>query len=184
MLDLVELATTFDAAFGVACAACQRRLTTPARILDAMSKRVKLRWRADLAAALNDIAAGVHSLLEYRYLQRVERRHGLPEAARQVRVGSDGRNRYLDNLYREYRLCVELDGQQAHPDDKRWLDQRRANEITVQGMTILRYGWIEVDRRPCETAAQVAEMLGSLGWLGSAKACGIECPVGRSAAHR
>lgn len=182
VLDLIELAATFDSAFGVACAACQRRLTTPARILDAMSQRVKLRWRADLAAALQEISSGTHSVLEYRYVHRVERPHGLPAAARQARVGVDGRNRFLDNLYRDYSLCVELDGKQAHPDDQRWLDQQRANAITAQGVTMLRYGWIEVDRRPCETAAQIARTLRGLGWPGPVRACRPDCSVGRSPA--
>ena len=177
VLDLIELATTFDSAFGVMCAACQRRLTTPARILDAMGKRAKLRWRIDLATALREISSGIHSVLEYRYVHRVERPHGLPAAARQVRADVDDRNRYLDNLYRDYGLCVELDGRQAHPDDQRWLDQQRANAITAQGVTMLRYGWIEVDRRPCETAAQVAATLTRLGWTGPVKPCRSDCPV-------
>jgi very-short-patch-repair endonuclease len=179
VLDLAELATTFDSAFAVVSASCQRRLTTCDRLLEAMGKRAKLRWRIDLAKALGDIADGVHSVLEYRYVNRVERPHGLPEAVRQVRVGADGQNRYLDNLYRDYHLCVELDGQQAHPDDRRWLDQGRANAITAQGMATLRYGWIEVDRRACEVAAQVAVVLCDRGWPGSQRPCGSGCPVGR-----
>lgn len=177
VLDLVDGTMTFDEAFGIVSASCQRRLTTPARILDAMGQRPRMRWRIDLARALGDVACGAHSLLEYRYLLRVERRHGLPEAARQVRVGSDGKNRYLDNLYRDHRLCVELDGRQAHPDDQRWRDQQRVNAITAEGLTILRYGWTEVDRRPCETAAQVATVLRNLGWPGSARPCGPGCPL-------
>lgn len=176
---MAELTSNFDDAFGLVCAACQRRLTTPELIREAMAKRVKLRWRADLADALGDIASGTHSLLEYRYLRRVERAHHLPEAARQFRTGSDGRNRYLDNLYRDYGLCVELDGKQAHPDDQRWLDQRRANAIAAQGIRILRYDWTDVDRRPCETAAQVAVVLHDLGWPGTAWPCGTRCAVGQ-----
>lgn len=183
VLDLIELAATFDSAFGVLCAACQRRLTTPDRILAAMAKRARLRWRADVTAALGEISSGIHSVLEYRYVHRVERPHGLPAAARQVRVGADRRNRYLDNLYRDYRLCVELDGKQAHPDDQRWLEQQRANAITMQGVTMLRYAWIDVDQRPCETAAQVAATLSGLGWPGSARRCRPDCPVGSSSGN-
>lgn len=178
-LDLAELATTFDTAFAVVSAACQRRLTTSDRILQAMSMRGKLRWRTDLVKALGDIALGIHSVLEYRYVNHVERPHGLPVATRQVRVGADGRNRYLDNLYDDYKVCVELDGQQAHPDDQRWLDQRRVNAATAQGITTLRYGWTEADRNPCETTVQVAAVLHSRGWTGSERPCGSGCPVGR-----
>lgn len=183
-LDLAEVAATFDAAFGVMSAACQRRLTTCDRILEAMSKRGKMPWRTDLARALRDVASGIHSVLEYRYVNRVERPHGLPEAARQVRVGADGRNRYLDNLYRDYHLCVELDGHQAHPDDQRWTDQRRTNAITAQGVTTVRYGWTDVDRQPCQTAVQIAAALRSRGWSGSAKPCGSGCPAGHLPGRR
>ena len=110
VLDLVGQATSFDAAFAIACAACQRRRTTPARIRRAMDGRVKLRWRGDLAAALAEIGSGVHSLLEYRYVRYVERPHGLPAADRQAKVVIGRQTRYLDNLYRDFGVCVELDG--------------------------------------------------------------------------
>jgi very-short-patch-repair endonuclease len=177
VLDLVDAAGSFDAAFGMACAACQRRLTTSAHISEAMTRRGKLRWRDELTRALDQIGSGAHSLLEYRYLHRVERPHGLPAADRQARQSHNGRNRYLDNLYRDFGLCVELDGQQAHPDDQRWSDLRRINDITEHGLTILRYGWTDVDRRSCHVAAQVAAVLRNLGWLGQARPCGRACAV-------
>ena len=34
-------------------------------------------------------------------------------------------------------------GKQAHPDDQRWQDLRRINEITEKGLGTLRYGWLE-----------------------------------------
>ena len=79
------------------------------------------------------------------------------------------RNRYLDNLYEEYGLCVELDGNQAHPEDQRWQDLRRINAITAEGVVTLRYGWIDVTSRPCETAAQIGAVLVGLGWTGPLK---------------
>lgn len=176
VLDVAEQAIVFDAAFGVVCAASQRRLTTCDRIAEAMSHRKKMRWRAELGDALGLIGTGVHSLLEYRYVRTVEHAHGLPPATRQAKVTS-GRNRYLDNLYRSYGLCVELDGQQAHPDDQRWSDLRRINTLTELGITVLRYSWTDVDRRPCQTAAQVASVLRKLGWRGQIRRCSHTCPV-------
>ena len=55
------------------------------------------------------------SLLEYRYVHRVERPHGLPAARRQARIRQRTGNRYLDNLYEGYGVCSELDGTAAHP---------------------------------------------------------------------
>jgi very-short-patch-repair endonuclease len=179
LLDLVDQAATFDTALGIACSACQRGLTTVPKIGASMAKRAKLRWRPELAKALRDIGAGVHSVLEYRYLHKVERSHGLPEAVRQARITPGGRSRYLDNLYEDYGLCVELDGLQAHPDEQRWQDLRRINAITQSGKTVLRYGWIDVDRHSCKTAVQVAVVMRRLGWQGSPRACGPACVLAR-----
>jgi hypothetical protein len=178
ILDLVSEATSFDKAFVLACTGCQRRLTTASRIQRAMDARIKLRWRSELAAALADIRSGVHSLLEYRYVQNVERPHGLPAAIRQAEVVIDGRTRYLDNLYRGYDLYVELDGRQAHPDDRRWLDDRRDNATAVDGLVPLRYGWANIESRSCETALQVGLALRRRGWAGRIRSCGPGCPAG------
>ena len=45
------------------------------------------------STVLADVDAGVHSVLEHRFLDRVERAHGLPAGARQVRVVSGDRGR-------------------------------------------------------------------------------------------
>jgi very-short-patch-repair endonuclease len=117
-------------------------------------------------------------MLEYRYVRLVERPHRLPSATRQAKITEGKRHRYLDNLYDNYGLCVELDGLQAHPDDQRWQDLRRVNAITQQGLTMLRYGWTDVNSTPCQTAAQIAAVLTTLGWTGKARPCGPRCPAG------
>jgi very-short-patch-repair endonuclease len=177
VLDLVDQASTFDAALRITCSVCQRGLTTVPLVIAAMGKRARLRWRTELARALRDIGSGVHSVLEYRYVHKVERPHGLPEAVRQARITAGGRSRYLDNLYQDYALCVELDGLQAHPDEQRWQDLRRINSIAESGKTVLRYGWTDVDRRSCDTALQVGSVLQHQGWRGSPLACGPTCAV-------
>jgi len=179
VLDLVEAAATFDSVFGLASAACQRRLTTSARLAEAMTLRTKIRWPKELGEALGAIGAGAHSVLEYRYVHQVERPHGLPAATRQARLADGARNRYLDNLYDGFDLCVELDGQQAHPEDQRWQDLRRINAMTVHGLTILRYGWTDVTGRPCQTASQIGAVLSNHGWHGPMRSCQPRCPVRR-----
>ena len=180
VLDLVDAATTFDAAFGFASAACQRRLTTSGRLADAMTRRTRIRLRNELGEGLGAIGTGAHSVLEYRYIHQVERPHGLPTANRQAKLVEGASNRYLDNLYDGYDLCVELDGQQAHPDDQRWQDLRRINAITEHGLTILRYGWTDIVLKPCQTAAQIGVVLSNHGWAGQMRSCRPQCPAGRS----
>jgi hypothetical protein len=178
VLDLADQATTFEVAFGVICVASQRRLTTGDRLGEVIGRRKKMRWRAELSEALGLIGTGVHSLLEYRYVRFVEHPHGLPRALRQAKIVAGGPNRYLDNLYHDYSLCVELDGRQAHPEDQRWQDLHRVNALTELGLTTLRYGWTDIDRRPCQTAVQIAVVLRDRGWSGPVRRCSHACPAG------
>jgi hypothetical protein len=177
VLDLVNQAPDFGRAWDWACAACQRRLTTADRLRAAMDGYARLRWRSTLADALTEIASGVHSRLERGYVHSVERRHHLPAAGRQARQVHGGASSYLDNLYDEFLVRVELDGHAAHPDHHRWRDIGRDNAGAAEGQITLRYGWADVIHRPCLTAAQVAAVLRTRGWSGSPRPCARGCPV-------
>jgi very-short-patch-repair endonuclease len=137
--------------------------------------RSRMRWRGWVAAALQDAADGVHSPLERRYVHGVERAHGLPQARRQARRRHGSGHRYLDNLYEPFGLCVELDGNAAHPDEGRWRDTRRDNANQVEGARTLRYGWPDVTEYRCRTAAEIAEVLRRQGWTGTLRRCGPAC---------
>jgi predicted transcriptional regulator of viral defense system len=171
VLDLIQVARTFDDAYMWICRAIGRRRTTADRIRQAMDARKKMRWRRELAAALGDAGQGVLSVLEYRYVHRVERPHRLPSARRQARIRQRTGNRYLDNLYEEYGVCVELDGTAAHPSDEQWRDKRRDNANAVRGIATLRFGYPDLGDRCCETADTVATLLRSRGWPGAQRRC-------------
>lgn len=89
-LDLAEVSKDPDDALAWLARACGARLTTPDRLRMALESRTRVRWREALTAGLGDIAAGAHSALELRYVSRVERRHHLPRAQRQVRTARAG----------------------------------------------------------------------------------------------
>ena len=171
VLDLIQIAPTFDDAYGWICRAIGRRLTTAERISQAMGARKKTRWRRELAIALSDADEGALSLLEYRYVHRVERPHGLPTARRQARIRQRTGNMYLDNLYEEYGVCAELDGTAAHPADEQWRDKRRDNANAVRGIVTLRLGLLDLGDRRCATAADIAAVLRLRGWPGPARPC-------------
>jgi very-short-patch-repair endonuclease len=175
VLDLIAAAWTFDDAYGWISAAVGRRLTTPEILGKALASRSRMRWRGWAAAALQDAAEGVHSPLERRYVHGVERAHGLPAARRQARRRHGSGTRYLDNLYEEYGLCVEVDGGAAHPAEGRWRDTRRDNANLAQGARTLRYGWPDVTEHCCQTAAEVAAVLRRQGWTGTLRRCGPGC---------
>jgi very-short-patch-repair endonuclease len=171
VLDLIEGTSTFDDAYAWICRAIGRRRTTADRIRQAMDARKKMRWRSEIATALGSADEGILSVLEYRYVRRVERPHGLPPAQRQARIGQRTGNRYLDNLYEEYRLCVELDGTAAHPADEQWRDKRRDTANAVRGILTLRFGITDLGDRRCETADAVATVLRLRGWPGALHRC-------------
>jgi predicted transcriptional regulator of viral defense system len=179
VLDLVELALTFDDACGWITRACARRLTTEEKLRAAMAVRRKMCWRAKLDDVLAAAGDGIHSALEYRYLRDVERAHGLPRSRHQVRVVIDGRSAYRDAYYEEYRLAVELDGRLAHPDEERWRDSQRDNQAGAQGIQTTGYGWRDVYGHACETAVLQARILRRRGWSGTPRRCAADCPVGR-----
>jgi hypothetical protein len=175
VLDLVAKARTFDDAYGWISRAVGRRLTTPESLSKALARRSRMRWRGWITAALADAAGGVHSPLERHYVDGVERAHGLPAARRQAKRRHGSGTRYLDNLYEEQGLSVELDGQAAHPAEGRWRDTHRDNANRVQGTETLRYSWPDVTENRCQTAAEVAAVLRRLGWRGTLRRCGPAC---------
>ena len=181
VLDLADAAVTIDDAVGWVTRALGRRLTTQDRLRDALAQRSRIRWRRELTELLSPDLAGVESALERRYQRHVERPHGLPVSKRQVRARRGSRTEYRDVLYEEFGTCVELDGQLAHPGEARWRDIRRDNAVAADGGVTLRYGWLDVTARACQTAAEVDRALRRRGFAGG-RPCGPSCPVGRAEA--
>jgi hypothetical protein len=184
VLDLVGTAVSLDDAMAWVTRALGRKLTSQADLRSALDLRGKIRWRCELTLLLGPDAAGLHSILEYRYDHDVERPHRLPDGIRQARFSQDGRSGYRDRLYEAYLVAVELDGRSTHPVEDRWLDIRRDNAAAADGILTLRYGWTDVTRQPCRVAAEVAQVLAKRGYAG-ARPCSPGCPVGQVAGeHR
>lgn len=180
VLDLTQVARSFDDLCGWVTRAIARELTDETSLQAAMTKRERLRWRADLHEILEAAATGDHSVLEFRYHRDVERAHGLPEPDRQVPfTEKDGRRGRRDRVYQEYGVVVELDGQLAHPAENRWKDKARDNAAAAARQQSLRYDWAAVTQRPCATAAEVIEVLRNQGWRGRTRPCSPGCPVER-----
>jgi very-short-patch-repair endonuclease len=111
-------------------------------------------------------------LLELRYLRDVERPHRLPAGRRQRGVAGT----WQDVWYEEFTTVVELDGRLGHAEAQGgWRDMARDNAAAVRSEVTLRYGWADVTTRPCEVAAQVAEVLRNRGWPRTPRKCGDSC---------
>jgi Transcriptional regulator, AbiEi antitoxin len=119
----------------------------------------------------------VHSLLEFRYVDGVERAHGLPEGRRQRPVVRGGRRQYQDVEYERFGVVVELDGRAAHPEWTRWDDAHRDNANAAVGQITLRYSWTDVVERTCLAAYEVGRTLQQRGWDGALRRCGSACQL-------
>jgi hypothetical protein len=159
VIDLTQTARSSDEALHWLSRACGSRLTTASRLHVALSQRKQVRHRSELVSGLTAIANGVHSPLEYRYVRGVERPHKLPVAQRQAKITLGRTRRYLDNLYEEFGVAVELDGHAAHLVHDRWRDVHRDNALTGAGIITLRYNWTDVTERACEVAAEISAVL-------------------------
>jgi hypothetical protein len=168
VLDLCQQGQQSEV-LGWVTTAVQRRLTTPRRLTLALARRSRQRHRALILELIADVAEGAQSPLEIRYLRDVERPHGLPKGTRQVR-SRDGRS-VRDVEYEELRVVVELDGRQGHIDLSRFKDMWRDNLSATEGWQTLRYGAVDLTRRPCEVARQVGYVLRLNGWTGLLTPC-------------
>jgi hypothetical protein len=169
---------TDEAAIACLADACQSRRTIPARLAGALRRHPRLKRRRFLLEVVEDVATGVYSVLEHRYLTRVERPHGLPTASRQRRVRPGRSAAYRDVDYPTIGLVVELDGRLGHELAlDRWDDFERDIASLVAGDTTVRVGWGQV-LDPCRLALALARIMQALGWRGAPRPCGSGCPVG------
>lgn len=180
VLDLIKVAGGFDEAYDWICRAVGRRRTTAKRIRAALDARERFPRRREIELALGDADAGAASWLERQYIRGVEIPHCLPTAFRQAHIRQGNGNRYLDNLYQDYLLCVEIDGTAAHPADEQWRDKRRDRwNVVHQKIVTLRFGFLDLvdQQRQCETAAEVAEALSDRGPSVGISCARPACPV-------
>jgi hypothetical protein len=185
IVDLAAAADNLDDVVGWVSRGIARRLVSETELKAAVAARRRLRWREEIGEVIERVAGGSHFPLEFRYDRDVERAHGLPAAAKQAKfVKPDGTRGFRDRCYREYGLIVELDGGRYHPAEQRDQQRVRDNEAVVTTGATLRYGWADIDRTPCDTAAQVYRALRSRGYPGTIQLCSASCgarPAARTA---
>jgi hypothetical protein len=176
---LVKSAADRDPADAIALLsdAVHQGLTTAERLVATIGRLPRLPQRALLGEILADVASGVRSVLEQRYLRDVERAHGLPAGERQVRQDTVSGVVHRDVRHRPERVLVELDGAFGHRDSvDRWADLQRDLDAALDDHVTLRPGWAQV-LEPCRLASLVGDVLRRRGWTGRPHPCGPTCPV-------
>ena len=166
VLDLIEVMDEPADRYDVICRAIGGQLTTAVRLRLALKRRKRFRDRREAESALADAGQGALSNLERWYLRDVERRHKLPVATRQARFKVGGQSIYLDNLYEDYLVCVELDGTAAHPAGEQWRDKRRdRRNLAAEKIVTMRLGYLDLctQEARCRTAGEVVGILRDRG---------------------
>jgi hypothetical protein len=169
-----------EAAVAILADVCRQGLSTPRRLLAALDRLPRLPGRSGVAELLQDVDAGAHSVLEHRYLTRVEQAHGLPAGDRQVRVASAERVVFRDVRYAAHSTLVELDGRFGHADaEDRWADLDRDLAAAISGQVTVRLGWGQV-LDPCRVAGALGRILRHRGWSLAPTRCGPRCTIDRA----
>ena len=185
VIDLVHAATDLNDVIAWVTGGFGKGKVSEGRLHEVAAARKRLRWRGDLDEISGAGAGGAHSVIEYRYDHDVEQAHGLPTAAKQVKYTKpDGSRGYRDRYYQEYKLIVELDGKQYHPPEHRGRDQDRDNDAAATVGSTLRYGWVDVTSKRCDSARQVHTALTGRGYTGPLKPCSPVCAAITTAAGR
>jgi hypothetical protein len=148
-------------------AGVQQGIVLPEHLAAELDRRKPINRRPVMCATVGDIGGGAHALSELDLLNYVVRPFGLPFPDRQVaRPDAHGRKRWLDAVWEQAKVIVEIDGA-GHADVMQyWDDMDRDNGFTLQGYTTLRYAAFMVRYQAGNVAEQITRALraGGLTW--------------------
>lgn len=165
IVDAAAWAAHDEPARAVVLAGVQQRLVSPEQLRDALSRRGPCLRHALIAETIDDADGGIASVPEHEFAVIV-RTFGLPEPTRQrILERPDGRC-YLDADWAEFHLAVEVDGR-GHLDVDAWdADLDRANDIVIDGRTLLRFTSFAIRRRPESVGTTLVRAFVARGWTG------------------
>ncbi len=164
LVDAAQWAGSDRGARTLVAASFQQQLVSLDAVRATLARMPRAKRRALVRETAADAAGGAHSLPEAAFL-RLCRRGRLPRPTRQVRRrDAHGRWRYLDVLFEEWGLHVEIDGGHHIEVRQWWADMRRQNALWIPGGRVLRFPSWAVRHRPDEVIAQVRAALIAAGW--------------------
>jgi very-short-patch-repair endonuclease len=168
LIDAAVWMPTDRGAMAILAAGVQQGL---ARADDLRRVTDRIGWqhrRKLIVETIGDIAGGAQALSELDVSRQVLRAFRLPEPSRQVaRRDARGRRRWIDVLWDDYKVVVEIDGAQ-HAEDplQRWDDMERDLDLGLGGYLTLRFpAWL-VRKSPEYVAHRILEALRRAGYQG------------------
>lgn len=165
-IDATTLLPTPDDVRAMLCAPVQQRHTHVGDLRAAALGMGPVVGRSLILRTLDELELGASGIHEQRF-SRICRRHRLPAPSRQaLRRRRDGRA-YLDAVWDEYALHVEIDGL-SHLDVLRWADDLdRSNELEIDKLERrLRIPGFVLIEREAHVVDQLQRALRKGGWPG------------------
>jgi very-short-patch-repair endonuclease len=159
MVDTSAWARTDREAQTIIAMCFQQRLVTAEQVEAVLRRMPLVRRHALITATAADAAGAAHSVGELDLIALCQREQ-LPRPSRQVR--RDGR--YLDAVFEEWGVWVEVDGGHHMEVDQWWADMARHNQLARRGEVLLRFPAWMVRDRPRQVAATIRRALHEAGW--------------------
>ena len=155
LVDAASWMATDRGAQAILAAGVQQRLVRVEHLELIVTANQRLHRRRLILDTLGDIAGGAQALSELDFTRLVIRPNKLPEPDRQRRRG----NRYLDAVWEEQKVVVEIDGAQHMDPLQHWDDMERDIDVQLDGYRVLRFpAWV-VRYNPGHVAARIREAL-------------------------
>lgn len=149
-----------DERMAVVIDAVNGRLTTVARLGDALATVPRLADRRELRVLLERLSVGCRSALEIWGHERIFRGPGMPAFRWQERVRVGGRAIDLDVYAERERVDFELDGAAWHGGQRqREIDLRRDALLATLGILVVRFAHRRLVHDPEEVRREVLAIL-------------------------
>jgi uncharacterized protein DUF559 len=160
LVDAAAWMATERGTRAILAAGVQQKLVRPADLNGVIAANQRLYRRKLMAQTLGDIAGGAQALSELDFTRLVIRPYRVPEPDRQSRrKDPDGKWRYLDAVWEDARLVVEIDGRQHMDAQQYWDDMNRDNDLQIGGYLVLRFpSWL-VRHHPGFVADRISKAL-------------------------
>jgi very-short-patch-repair endonuclease len=163
LLDAASFADGDRYSRAILLAGVQQGIASVGQLREALARRGPCLRHALICETVDDAEGGIQSLPEADF-EMIRRRCGLPEPIRQRVVQRSNGRYYLDADWEQYEFSVEVDGI-PHLDVLNWdADLDRANEIAINGRTLLRFTSFAVRHNPHAVAEVLTRGLVSRGW--------------------
>lgn len=167
LVDAAAWMPTDRGAMAVLAAGVQQRLVRVDDLRQVVERIETVRRHGLMTGILADIEGGAQALSELDFTRQVVRRHRLPEPSRQVARRDDrGRQRWIDVMWDEWKLVVEIDGAQHDEPLQRWDDMERDNDLNIDDYRTLRFPAWRVRQDPEYVAREILKALRRAGYRG------------------